>query len=106
MPAAIVIVSGPHGNGELERGKYVLERRKVTPHTKNIEGPFVDKATGKGFFIPLTPTFETTREGLGIHPDGNVPGTLGCIGITSDASSFYDKVAATPTSASIYVEVE
>ncbi|MEX1363990.1 MAG: hypothetical protein AB1Z98_12745 [Nannocystaceae bacterium] len=98
-------VSGPHANGALEAGSYRLERRKVTPLNKSIGEPFKDKATGNGFFVPITPQFETKREGLGIHPDGNVPGTEGCIGITADSSSFYDMLAKTPPSAVIFVEV-
>jgi hypothetical protein len=37
---------------------------------------------GVGFSVDLDPLFQTNRTLLRIHPDGNVPGTLGCIGIT------------------------
>jgi hypothetical protein len=37
---------------------------------------------------PIKPLFDTNRTGLGIHPDGNVPCTAGCIGATdSDTRS-------------------
>lgn len=35
-----------------------------------------------GFSVDLDPLFPTTRTLLRIHPDGNAPGTAGCIGIT------------------------
>ena len=34
------------------------------------------------WFCPVEPAFDTHRNGLGIHPDGNLPGTQGCIGIS------------------------
>ncbi len=67
-------VSGPHGLGRLPEGVYMgskLQKR-------------TDKAMscpdGAGWSLNLDPTFKTTRDLLRIHPDGNVPGTLGCIG--------------------------
>ena len=36
---------------------------------------------GIGFFVHIVPQFETDRTELGIHFDGSVPGTLGCIGL-------------------------
>jgi len=30
------------------------------------------------------PGYASGRTSLGIHPDGNVPGTLGCIGIREE----------------------
>lgn len=35
---------------------------------------------GSGWSLDLDPTFNTDRTLLRIHPDGNVPGTEGCIG--------------------------
>ena len=76
-------VSGPFKNGPLPIGEYKLSKLvKLNPHTSN-KG-FVVKKTA--FWIKLYPQFETTRTGLGIHPDGNIPGTLGCIGISGDFS--------------------
>jgi hypothetical protein len=37
-----------------------------------------------GFSVNLTPNFQTHRTLLRIHPDGNVYGTLGCIGLRFD----------------------
>ena len=35
---------------------------------------------GNGWSLDLNPKFKTDRDLLRIHPDGNVPGTEGCIG--------------------------
>jgi hypothetical protein len=35
---------------------------------------------GNGWSLDLDPKFKTDRDLLRIHPDGNVPGTEGCIG--------------------------
>ena len=80
-------LSGPYGKGPLPKGRYKL-------------GPLIDInpeictpgfRVGKiAFWIKLYPQFETNRIGLGIHPDGNIKGTLGCIGIHPDyAEIFY-----------------
>jgi hypothetical protein len=46
---------------------------------------------GVGFSVDLVPLFPTSRSLLRIHPDGNVPGTQGCVGITDvDVSGCYD----------------
>ena len=47
---------------------------------------------GVGFSINLKPTFQTGRFDLRIHPDGNQPGTEGCIGLTGNASTLRDFV--------------
>jgi len=39
-----------------------------------------------GFSLNLEPNFETDRTDLRIHPDGNAPGTAGCIGVGCDAA--------------------
>lgn len=41
---------------------------------------------GIGYSINLNPLFETNRDYLRIHPDGNVFGTEGCIGLTGNQS--------------------
>lgn len=101
-------VSGPHRPGVLPTGIYKLGRREVTPYSGAIASSFRDE-TGKGFFIPIYPTFSTDRGKtggrLGIHPDGGVYGTRGCIGIRSGAASFYRMLAATGTDASLTLEV-
>jgi hypothetical protein len=95
-------VSGGWGE-PLPSGIYTVERRKVTGYTKLIGKGFKDE-TGKGYFVPLTPHFSTTRTGIGIHPDGNVPGTQGCIGIKNSASTFYNAIASTSPSAVITLQ--
>jgi hypothetical protein len=95
-------VSGGWGD-PLPSGTYTVERRKVTGYTKSIGVGFQDK-TGKGYFVPLTPHFSSTRTGIGIHPDGNLPGTKGCIGIRSNADTFYRAIASTAPSASITLQ--
>lgn len=85
-------VSGPHGNGALPPGMYTIETDRRTALTRELSAGFRDRQTGLGYFVPLTPDEVIGRTGLGIHPDGNVPGTLGCIGITADSESFYRRV--------------
>ena len=102
-------VSGPHGLGSLPTGSYDILRRKATAYSSKIKRSFQDE-TGKGFFIPIIPKFDTTRgkEGdgrFGIHPDGGVSGTLGCIGITKEAASFYEAFASTPLNIKLVVKV-
>jgi hypothetical protein len=85
-------VSGPHGAGALPVGTYRVERNKITPYTASIAASYRD-STGRGFFLPIKPTFTTPRDGFGIHPDGGVPGTLGCIGLTAaDTESFFEAI--------------
>ena len=66
-------------NGEYTCSKYV----NYNPST--VDAAYVRH--GIGFGISLTPDGWTTfRNGLMIHPDGNLPGTAGCIGLTGTAS--------------------
>lgn len=82
-------VSGPHGAGTLPKGKYSVKTRQVVTGA-NMSSSYC--AGGVCFFIPIEPLFNAKgRSGFGIHPDGNVPGTLGCIGIVrDDAKKFFD----------------
>lgn len=75
-------VSGPYRD-PLPAGSYKVARKEVTPYTSAIDSPYQD-ASGKGFFLPIYPKFSTSRNGLGIHPDGNVDGTEGCIGLVTN----------------------
>lgn len=73
-------VSGPYGNGPAPKGSYrITPPVAIDPSAESNKG-FLDPK-GNAWFAALHPEFETDRIGLGIHPDGNVPGTLGCIGI-------------------------
>ena len=103
-------ISGPFGAGALPPGLYDIARREVTGYTASIDFAYRDK-TGRGFFVPIYPKFQTNRGKsggrLGIHPDGNKPGTLGCIGITdANAKSFHDAIALTPPGAKLILQVK
>ncbi|WP_027187423.1 L,D-transpeptidase family protein [Desulfovibrio cuneatus] len=43
--------------------------------------------TGKPWFCELIPQGSTKRTGIGIHPDGGPPGTLGCIGLDPNSDT-------------------
>lgn len=76
-------VSGPYGKGAAPPGAYFIRRAMAVNPEADENKPYKDKA-GLAWFAQLDPQFETDRMGLGIHPDGNVPGTLGCIGIAEE----------------------
>jgi hypothetical protein len=92
-------VTGPHGKGALPKGNYTIKvRHAVVGDT--LKSSYENSVTGNRWFIPITPQFSTSRDGFGIHPDGNVPGTLGCIGVkSSDAGSFWTRWNTTILSA-------
>jgi len=72
-------ISGPWGNGHLEKGDYlIVSSINLDDITKN--NPY--KKDGFPWMAGLKPLFETERNNLAIHPDGNVRGSLGCIAIT------------------------
>ena len=83
--------SGPWGNGQLPAGDYTLPGPPVpVPSSHPNQSSYCDGA-GNCWWQPTTPNFPTNRTGLGIHPDGNVPGTAGCIGATdNDTTSLRD----------------
>ncbi len=83
--------SGPWGNGELPVGNYTLPSGPdLVPPSHSSQASYCDGA-GNCWWQPITPSFPTNRTGLGIHPDGNVPGTAGCVGVTSrDTADLYD----------------
>jgi hypothetical protein len=84
-------ISGPHGKGVMPSGTYTIKVRHAVVGN-GLKSSYEDTATGNRWFIPLEPQFGTSRHGFGIHPDGNVPGTLGCIGLNaSDAGSFWNR---------------
>lgn len=84
-------VSGPWGRGVLPAGKYRVEVRDVVVGS-GLSAGYRDKKTGHAWFIPIKPRFKTSRDGLGIHPDGGVPGTLGCIGLVgTDCELFWER---------------
>jgi hypothetical protein len=103
-------VSGPFGAGALPPGIYDIARREITEYTNKVDRPYRDKS-GMGFFVPIYPKFATSRGKsggrLGIHPDGNIPGTLGCIGITdANAKSFHNAIKQTAPSIKLTLQVK
>lgn len=83
-------ISGGFGKGSLPSGHYIV---KVNHAVINpIGSGFKDNLTGKSWFIPISHSTDTSRSGLGIHPDGSPPGTAGCIGLQgADANRFWTK---------------
>ncbi|MFN8996504.1 MAG: RHS repeat-associated core domain-containing protein [Pseudomonadota bacterium] len=71
---SVPAVSGPWGKGRLPPGTYKGDNlRRRTNKAMVCED-------GNGWSLDLDPKFKTDRDLLRIHPDGNVPGTEGCIG--------------------------
>ncbi|MGJ1436097.1 MULTISPECIES: hypothetical protein [Sphingobacterium] len=95
-------VSGPYGKGELPLGLYHAVGGKLVKSPK--EG-FCDSLKNCWFQL-IEPQFSTDRTGLGIHPDGNVSGTQGCIGLLdSDTSAWYAAFKSIPAGTIVMVEV-
>lgn len=92
------VVTGGYGKGAIPDGLYNIEVYKAVEGDKtNMKSGFVNPITGRGWFLPITPKFSTTRHGFGIHPDGNLPGTKGCVGLQGDdIKKFWDKWVRTP----------
>ena len=83
--------SGPHGKGALPPGTYTVVSGAIAFDKTEKNAGYCDE---KGFcwWVRIEPDFDAGgRHGFGIHPDGNGPGTRGCIGIEGeDAKSAYD----------------
>ena len=92
------VVTGGYGKGPVPDDLYDIEVfRAVEGDISNLKYGFVNPITGRGWFLPLTPKFTTTRHGFGIHPDGNLPGTKGCVGLQgADIKKFWDTWVRTP----------
>jgi len=92
-------ITGGFGLGPLPDGEYEVKTRNVVVGSHLASG-FENTLTGNRWFIPIIPRFASTRDGFGIHPDGNVPGTKGCIGLqSSEAGSFWRRWLNTPLTA-------
>lgn len=90
---AFKVTSGGFGKGMLPYGTYVVKVHNVVD--KNLGDGF--KIGKTQFFIPIEIVGNSTRHGLGIHPDGNKPGTQGCIGVQgADAEKFWKSWCALP----------
>jgi hypothetical protein len=71
--------SGGYGKGELPTGEYMIDwfitpEDMATRKTKDAYTLF-----NFGWAFNMKPLFSTDRTELMLHPDGNVPGSLGCI---------------------------
>lgn len=77
-------ISGKYGKGFAPEGKY--RAYKVLHENRKAFRQF-----NFGWQVPLEPQFKTDRRKLAIHPDGNVKGTLGCIGL--DFQSIDENIA-------------
>lgn len=73
--------SGPWGKGPLPPGRYHLGKPVPIDPREPLNAPYVD-AKGNAWWCPITPQFTTTRKSLGLHADGGVSGSLGCIAVT------------------------
>ena len=83
-------ISGPYGNGALPPGEYHTSTTLAPNAGHYFPSGFVGP-DGFAFGIKLIPQFPTSRGGLWVHPDGNVIGTLGCIGVhPSQALPFWE----------------
>ena len=82
-------VSGGYGDGSLPNGDYIIDKCYKLADDGN-QNAF--KRDGEPWVATLKPKFETDRTGLLIHPDGNITGTLGCIGITENDMNCYDVI--------------
>lgn len=83
--------SGGYGKGSLPHGEYLVEYYVV------LEDIPLYKAYKKDSFpwyVNLVPQFKTERDEFLIHPDGNVPGTEGCVGIMFNDLEFFTIVKA------------
>jgi len=82
FPDEYEVITGGYGKGAIPDGIYDIEIYKAVEGDKtSMKTGFINSATGRGWFLPLSPKFSTTRHGFGIHPDGNLPGTKGCVGL-------------------------
>lgn len=69
-------LSGAWGKGMLPTGEYIIGPVRTLPDTKKNNS---FKGKGVPWFAPITPKFKTDRTELGIHPDGGIDGTSGCL---------------------------
>jgi hypothetical protein len=84
------VVSGPWSRGAIQNGSYTIKKKNVVV-ANTLGAGMEDATTGEKWFIPIAADFQTTRRGFGIHPDGNVEGTQGCIGLVGDSASKFWK---------------
>jgi hypothetical protein len=71
-------ISGPYGKGFAPKGKYKARYYSDYDRIKQLPSAEAYMQHGLGWFILMEPQFDTDRSGIGIHPDGNIIGSLGC----------------------------
>lgn len=93
-------ITGGYGLGPIPDGLFeVRVRHAVEGKKNNMKSGYVNPLNNRGWFLPLNPKFSTSRTGFGIHPDGNLPGTKGCIGLLGgDTQKFWDRWIGTALS--------
>jgi hypothetical protein len=64
-------------------------QRNRPAQSRWVVDPGVGGACLPGWSVDLEPLFATSRTLLRIHPDGNLPGTEGCIGVINDVEACY-----------------
>ncbi|MBI5215277.1 MAG: hypothetical protein HY960_05950 [Ignavibacteriae bacterium] len=80
-------LSGPYRKGKLPEGTYLGNGLRE----RTDKSAFICPAGG--WSLNLEPMFRTDRTLLRIHPDGNVKGTEGCIGVhCSDSQRLYNSL--------------
>lgn len=90
--------SGPYGQGEIPAGAYVIGKPVAIDAGAPENRPYKDDSDF-AWWCPITPMYGgCTFVGLGIHPDGNVPGTQGCVGIdpTIDTGKVFQALGDQP----------
>lgn len=75
----ISISAGGFGSGAPPNGQYFVDTYEDRSHTGRYNKGMI--RSGVKFSFNLEPRFSTQRSFLRIHPDGNNPRTLGCIGL-------------------------
>jgi hypothetical protein len=74
-------VSGPWGRGHLETGSYTISNCGIRTNNDSKKKKAMSDIAGNFWSCNIKPNFHSSRKNLRIHPDGNVYGTEGCIGI-------------------------
>jgi len=96
-------LSGGHGLGILPHGSYLVTHIDAI---KDIKSNTPYKREGFPWFMRIMPQFKTYRTALGAHPEGNVLGTLGCIGLLTEDTKFFKILKSLiPKRAKIILEV-
>ena len=69
----------PTNNGPLPEGEYTIDSLSTITSQTNPDDWQSFTLQNYGWFASITPLFITDRSNLGLHPDGGVEGSRGCI---------------------------